>query len=189
MSREILLLRHGMTAGNRLRQYIGRTDQPLCPEGRAELAGLHYPPAALVYVSPLRRCGETAALLFPGAALRVSPDLREMDFGVFEGKSFQTLSGDSAYQAWLDTNCESPIPGGECKADFSRRCCAAFEEILAADAAPRLTFVVHGGTIMSVLEHFAAPRRDYYDWHTGNGRGFLLQTEGDGPAMTLLREV
>ena len=39
-AQEILMLRHGMTPGNELRQYIGRTDEPLSQKGRDALAEL-----------------------------------------------------------------------------------------------------------------------------------------------------
>lgn len=191
MSREILLLRHGMTAGNRLRRYIGRTDEPLCPEGRAALEEMPRRDASIVYISPMLRCRETAELLFPGCALRCVDGLREMDFGVFENRNFLELDGDADYQAWLDSECNAPIPGGECRADFSDRCCAAFLDTLRTDGSDRLVFVVHGGTIMSVLERFAVPRRVYYDWHCTNGHGYrlrLAQTQ-PAPVLELLEEV
>lgn len=69
---ELLLLRHSITPGNLKRQYIGSTDQPLAPEGEAlarkrrgempEIGGL--------WVSPMLRCRQTAALLFPGVEQR-----------------------------------------------------------------------------------------------------------------------
>ena len=62
-----ILIRHGQTQGNRERRYIGcRTDEPLCPEGIAQLQNRHYPPVSRVFVSPMRRCVETANLLYPG---------------------------------------------------------------------------------------------------------------------------
>ena len=194
MNREIYLLRHGMTAGNRLHQYIGSTDEPLCPEGAAALAPLAVDGLRQVYVSPLLRCRETAALLFPGVPQTPVADLREMDFGVFEAKSYLDMDGDPAYQAWVDSNCEAPCPGGEDKAGFTERCCAAFLSVLDAEAgqsdAP-LAFVVHGGTIMSVLSRFGQPAREYYAWHVGNGRGFCLRWNGDAaaPVLELLREL
>ena len=64
----VRLIRHGQTAGNRLRRYIGVTDQPLSPEG-IEAANRHAKDLTLdrVYVSPLTRARQTAAILFPNA--------------------------------------------------------------------------------------------------------------------------
>lgn len=191
MSREILILRHGMTNGNRLHRYVGRTDEPLCDEGREALRALSHAPAARVYVSPMLRCRETAQILFPAAALSIVDDLREMDFGIFENKSYLDLNGSAEYQAWLDSGCTAPIPEGECLADFRTRCCDAFRSILTADSSDRLVFVVHGGTIMSILSEYAVPRRSYYDWNPHNGRGYrlLLTQTSPQPALELLEEV
>lgn len=180
MSGEVLLLRHGMTAGNLARRYIGVTDEPLCPQGRAALADRRFPPADKVYISPMRRCWETAEILFPGAALIPVPELREMDFGVFEGKTYEELKDTPDYQAWLDSGGEAPIPGGESRADFCARCRAGFARILAADPSERLVFVVHGGTIMAVMEAFARPARPYYDWQVKNGHGFRCRRTETG---------
>ena len=68
---KILLIRHSMTAGNKLGRYIGaRTDEPLCEEGIRLLENFSYPPVQRVFVSPMRRCRETAEILFPGAKKR-----------------------------------------------------------------------------------------------------------------------
>ena len=37
MIRKLILIRHGMTAGNREKRYIGMTDEKLCPIGRVAL--------------------------------------------------------------------------------------------------------------------------------------------------------
>ena len=58
--RTFYLIRHGRTAGNLERRYIGSTDEPLCPEGRREVSGLRAPEADRVFASPLKRCLETA---------------------------------------------------------------------------------------------------------------------------------
>lgn len=69
---EIILIRHSMTRGNLEGRYIGcRTDEPLCEEGIRLLAGRVYPAVDRIYVSPMRRCVETAQAIwgsgFPAA--------------------------------------------------------------------------------------------------------------------------
>ena len=84
--RTVYLFRHGQTLWNAQRRYIGSTDQSLSPEGRAALAGRAGPPVDRLWVSPLRRCRETAAMLYPGMEQQAVEDLRECAFGVFEGQ-------------------------------------------------------------------------------------------------------
>ena len=37
--------------------------------------------------------------------------------------------------------------------------------------------VVHGGTIMNIMEAYALPKRAFYEWHVGNGCGYLVELE------------
>ena len=85
-------------------RYIGsRTDEPLCREGRELLEGRFYPDVSRIYVSPMKRCVETARLIWPEMSGRMIPvsDLRECDFGDFENKSYRELNGNPDYQAWM----------------------------------------------------------------------------------------
>ncbi len=189
MSREILLLRHGRTEGNALLRYNGTTDDPLTPEGREALALRHYPPADPVYVTRLRRTRETAAILFPGAKQITVPGLREMDFGDFEGRSYQDMEHDADYRAWVDSGCLSQIPNGECRAAFLERISRTFRALLRADRSGRLTIVAHGGTLMAVCSVFVDPTRDYFDWHPKNGGGYLLRTTDDPGRLELLETI
>ena len=164
--REIILIRHGKTYGNTLGRYIGTTDEELCPEGREELDALRESGQYrsirpdLVYVSPLRRCRQTAELLFPGVPQEICRDFRECDFGKFENKNYKELSGNPAYQAWVDSGGTLPFPGGESREAFQERCRAEFARVLkelGRQAGSGAAFVVHGGTIMSILSAYAAP--------------------------------
>lgn len=61
---KLWLIRHGKTEGNKLARYIGTTDEPLCQEGIEFLKKMDYPKVQEIYVSPLRRCVQTAEILF-----------------------------------------------------------------------------------------------------------------------------
>lgn len=176
---KILLIRHGPTPGNLARRYIGSTDEPLAP---GVLPGFSAPAAERIYVSPLLRCRQTAALLYPASVPITAPGLRECDFGAFENKSYEHLKNDPAYRAWMDdrTGTLAP-PGGEDAAAFRRRCCRAFSEIMEgclADGVSSAAFVVHGGTIMAVMERFAETDspHGFYDWQPENFGGWTART-------------
>ena len=180
---QVILIRHGMTEYNREHRYLGRTDQPLCPEGSARIAQLaaagYYPPGDLVFCSPMRRCLQAAALITP-LSPEIDGDLRETDFGDFEGKTYEQLKDAPAYKAWLATNGEGQVPNGESRAQMASRCIAAFcrrmdEAVRRGAQAP--VFVVHGGSIMAILGRFGAPQRPFYDYHVPNGGGFVLQVD------------
>jgi probable phosphoglycerate mutase len=120
----LILVRHGVTEYTESGRYSGRGDVPLSPKGLAQaeataarvaaLAG----PVATVLTSPLSRCGQTAAAIvamLPGEVpVRVEPDLIEVDFGAWEGKTFSEVRATSPLELtrWLDSPAVAP-PGGE----------------------------------------------------------------------------
>lgn len=188
---ELILIRHGKTAGNLLGRYIGsRTDEPLCDEGREGLAGKQLPEVERLYVSPMKRCVETAEILWPGfdrKKMQKVTDLRECDFGDFENKNYKELSGNGDYQAWIDSNGTLPFPNGESMDAFKSRCLEAFarivEEVSGAEqewiasgktGIFRAGIVVHGGTIMAILEQYGYPKATYFDYQVKNGCGYRL---------------
>lgn len=185
---QVILIRHSKTAGNELRRYIGRTDEPLSPAGVA-LAQSRGQDASVekVYVTPLLRTRQTAEILFPNARQIVVEGLREMDFGTFENRSAEEMEHDDAYRAWVDGGCIAPCPDGEGREAFSRRVCAAFADVLAHERGEKAVFVVHGGTIMAVMERFARPKRGYYDYGAANCRGYTcLCSRPEGEEQPLL---
>lgn len=180
----VYLIRHGLTVGNQKRRYIGKTDEPLCAGGIAALREISAPVCDHLIASPMRRCAETAAILYPEQKPVLCRDLRECDFGRFEGKNYQELSGDSDYQAWVDSGGTAPFPDGESPAAFKLRCAAAFR-LLMVGMDGISAFVVHGGTIMAICEAFHGG--DYYSYHIPNGG--IYRAEWDGERLVNLERV
>ena len=179
---KICLLRHGRTPGNERRAYIGRTDEPLSDKGKEELLGHRglYPAVEAVYSSPLRRCRETAELLYPNVPLYVEEAFREYDFGLFEGKTHEELMADALYREWIDANGNSPIPGGEDGEAFRVRCVKGFEKAVAQVFEKKfesVAILTHGGVIMSLMERLSLEKRGFYGWKVKNGQGFILSLE------------
>ena len=187
------IMRHGATASNEAHRYAGRaTDEPLSVAGRrqCQVAGV-FPQVEKVYVSPLLRACESAAICFPDARQVKVPGLEEFDFGVFEGRSADELADDSAYRKWVDGGCVAACPSGDSRERYVARVGDAFERLV-HDAAGRgereLTIVAHGGTIMALLSAFADSRAegftgydDYFCWQVGPTQGYeaSIQIEGD----------
>ena len=117
---DLWLIRHGQTEGNKSGKYIGVTDEPLCVEGIEFLKTLQYPEIDAVFVSPKKRCLQTAQILFPEHEAHVLPELAECDFGEFENKNYKELSGNQHYQQWIDSNGMLPFPGGESRGAFKK---------------------------------------------------------------------
>ena len=176
----IWLIRHGMTEGNKAARYIGTTDEALCKEGIRFLKTLDYPLPEAVYASPLLRCLQTAEILFPKREKKVIRNFSECDFGDFENKNYQELSGNPDYQAWIDSGGTVAFPGGESREAFRQRSLDGFEEAV-FDCIRNHTlfaaFVIHGGTIMNIMENYADCQKTFYDWHVKNGGGYEIELE------------
>ena len=156
------------------------TDEPLCEEGRELLGKFTYPKPQAVFVSPLKRCLETAAILFGDPKVRIIDQLAECDFGEFENKNYKELSGDPRYQAWIDSNGILAFPGGESKDECATRNLEGFQRAVSACIREEITeaaLVVHGGTIMNIMEQYALPKKEFYEWHVGNGCGYLVELD------------
>jgi len=180
---QVIFIRHSKTAGNLERRYIGRTDEPLCAEG-VELAeevfkSGNLPNPDVVITSSLLRCTQTAKILFPAHEFEDCKELNECDFGIFEGKTAAELEGNAAYSAWLETDCLGDIPDGESIADFKNRCCAAFLKIMQKHSGKSsIALVIHGGSIMAILERFSIPKQDFYSYHLPNCGSVTRYYEG-----------
>lgn len=185
----LYLIRHGATKGNNEKRYVGRTDETLTDEAAAKLQEYARQNHELlcgvetVMVSPMKRCRQTADILFPDRLQIVIEDFRECDFGEFEYRNFQELDGHPAYQQFIDSLGKSGFPGGEDREVFQKRCVAGFEsvmqELLKSGEMKETAFVVHGGTIMALLDRYSIPHKDYYGWQVSNGKGFVTEVVRD----------
>ena len=169
----IHLIRHGKTAGNLEARYVGRrTDESLCAEGVRELESLGQVEAQRIFVSPMRRCTESARILFPGKKYIVVKGLEECDFGRFEYRNYIEMTGDPEYQAWIDSGGTLPFPGGESREEFRERCISGFCRVVEQcilEGVHSAALVAHGGTIRSILSTFEKSRKGFFDWNIENG--------------------
>ena len=184
--KEILLLRHGMTEANEKHLYCGRLDWPLSPAGKEALrrkaaAADHiYGEWDAYYTSGMKRTDETLQVLFGEAAERSRkecPGLREMDFGVFEGKSYEELKEDPAYQEWIGGDNEKNLcPGGGSGRQMQADVLEAFDRILREEPADRIAVVTHGGPIAAIMQAlFPEEDRSRYEWQSSYGEGYMLR--------------
>lgn len=168
------LIRHGYTQGNLEKRYIGITDEPLCQFGIDSLKTQQYPPCDRVYCSPMLRCIQTANIVYPDRDITIVQDFKECNFGDFEGKNYLELSGNADYQAWIDSNGTMPFPSGESREDFSERSYMAFKKLVNSCKCEAISLVVHGGTIMAIMERLD-PTRNYFDFQIKNGQYITTQ--------------
>lgn len=191
---ELLLIRHSATKGNLLGQFVGSQDHPLAPEGEALALSRRerLPPVDKLWVSPMVRCRQTAELLYPGQPQHRVDDLRECNFGNFEGKTWEELGGDPVFLAWKAGDPNVIFPGGEALGEHIMRCRRGIALVVTQarqEGIARAGVLAHGGTLMSAMSGFAVPHRDFYSWLPKNCGGYRTKVEGDPFFLTLLEEL
>ena len=178
---ELILIRHLKTPGNEKRQYIGSTDEALSEQEVQNFVQKqkreNYPPVQQVIVSPMKRCIQTAELIYPKNQITQEELLKECDFGIFEGKTYEDLKDRAEYQAWLDSGGTIAFPEGEEQKEFRSRCVKGMlcqVDRLCKENVESAAFVIHGGTIMAVLERLAEEQKEFYHWQVENGGGYRM---------------
>lgn len=165
---KIFFVRHLKTKGNYEKRYIGRTDEELdLTRGQQIEVGLPDVPDR-IYCSPMKRCVQTAQMIYPQSELVLRDNLREMDFGMFENKTYEDLKEDLHYRKFIDGT-EDPI-SGESRMEFKKRCIYAFQQILSeSKEEEEIVIICHGGTIMSIMEAFEVSQKGFYEYQITNG--------------------
>lgn len=154
MASRLILLRHGRTGLSG--RYVGSSDVPLSEEGRKQILDLR-PDLGTIKIdgllaSPMLRCTQSANLLDLGLPMQLDPDLREIDFGRWEGKSFAEIEAQdpALVQHWASGADDFCFPGGEATSGFANRIDTVKNRLLASDART-LLLVTHGGVIRSLI--------------------------------------
>ena len=131
----IYFIRHGQTKYNVEGRFVGSTDLPLTENGRKNIYDLWHERSKhidkeVIYSSPMKRCIETAHIIFPDEHLEIIKNMREMNFGVFEGKTHDELMDMQAYRNFRATSGKEKIPHGESGIEFGMRVLKGFFEMI-----------------------------------------------------------
>ena len=209
------LYRHGASEPNLRKEYLGRRDCPLAPQGREALLRRREKerqnlPLTLLFSSPAKRCQETAAIYFPEFSPLLIQDFWERDFGSLEGKTWEEMKDNADYRSWIASSGQSAPFHMEPAEAFAARITAGFEKVLScidlslsvtqasefrgSDSA-RFALFMHGGSIMELLHQLSESFPELVDARQdGAGSGlesaayyrFMLK---EGESLTLLGEL
>jgi len=151
---QLLLARHGETDWNRNGRVQGHTDIPLNATGIAQAQALAErlagEPLVAVFASDLERARVTAAAVAArhGLPVSIDPDLREKNFGTWEGLTgieIQERFPDATRGAWGD---------GESTGEVTERVITALERVRREHPDALVLVVAHGGPLRAALAHF-----------------------------------
>ncbi len=178
----LYLFRHGMTKGNLNAQYIGHTDLPLTTDSISSLKSIkateHYPEVDAVFSSPLKRCKDSASIMFHKNNIIVIDDFIEYNFGEFEGLTAEDLKDNEDFKNWLKGDIHARAPYGESNAEFVQRICAAFEKVIDGcikTGTQKIAIVGHAGVLMTILSCYGLPEAPMAHWQMDAGYGFKLR--------------
>lgn len=170
----VALYRHGLTEANKNRAYLGWSDSPLCA---VESIKPVCAPIDLLFSSDLGRCMTTNERLFPKVKPILLKELREMNFGAWEGKTYHQLKEDNRYQNWLNEWQTAKPPEGESFPEFVDRVDRAWNQIqehTLANSHRRVAIVTHGGVIRHLLDTFVRSEKSFWDWEVRYAEGIEL---------------
>jgi alpha-ribazole phosphatase len=191
----VTCLRHGLTWKNTKKAYVGWTDPPLIEKEKSRLRASVscYPEVDLVMSSDLIRCLETAMILYPTLTRVIESGYRELNFGDWEGKTYNMLKSCPRYTKWLDDPLEISPPNGETYGSFASRVQESWLKTVSRFEKTNLRHIVivsHGGPIRLLLERYAPDAKPFWRWKIEPGSGYTLagkreQVRGGGRCTSL----
>lgn len=178
----VYLIRHALTQGNLEGRYIGQTDEELCKEGIEQLQAMKndygYPYPDVVFTSGLKRCKQTAAILYPDKTPIEMRGFEECDFGEFEGHTAEELEPYEEFSQWLSGGEDARPLNGESNKEFAERVCDCFSktvEGLLKTGTQKAAIITHGGVIMTILSAFGLPELPMTEWLCPSACGYTIR--------------
>jgi alpha-ribazole phosphatase len=157
--KEFILIRHGETDFNRKQKFMGRSDVPLNETGKKQASNIKLliqkENISKIYSSDLLRCRETAEIIEPDKIISYHKELREMNFGIFEGLTYDDIKKDHQIEIhkWKNDSINYRIPGGESLSDMSDRVLNFFQKLV-NEYKEKTIIISHSGSIRIILAHY-----------------------------------
>ncbi len=193
----LFIVRHGETEWNKNRKYQGQEDVDLNKTGKIQ-AGLSAQALDDVDIdavcsSDLSRALDTARQIADLHQLDVRQfsNLREIDFGNWEGKTYEKIieQEKERFQEWLNNPGKTSPPAGENMDEFQQRVCKAFEKILNISG-QKIAVVAHGGTIRVYIQHvLGIPLHNYARLHFDNAGISKIKFFQESPVVTQVNSI
>ena len=190
---ELVVVRHGQTEWSRSGQHTGLTDLPLLPDGeddarrlRPVLAGRHITSALVSPLARARRTAELAGLFDGGIETAIEPDLVEVDYGGYEGRTTPEIRAEVGHpwSLWADGTVPGQTPG-ETLAQVAERVDRVLDRARPLLADGDVALVAHGHVLRILTARWLGlePAAGAL-FPLATGRYGVLGTEHDWPALT-----
>ena len=157
MSTKLILIRHGETDYSLEKRYCGFTDPKLNNNGMLQAEKL-YPRLQKekidsIYSSNSMRALNFARIAFKDLDIENMPELKEMNFGIFEGLRHDDImkSYHKIYTSWIDNPFSIAIPEGESLNDFKKRIEDVLKKIIFLSEDKKVAIVTHAGPIRIII--------------------------------------
>lgn len=157
MMTRLILIRHGETDYNLHSMYCGFSDPPLNNTGLLQAQKvkekMKHVKVDKVFSSDLKRAHEMARIIFEGMDIEKLPELREMNFGVFEGLKHEEIMAkySKVYTEWIDNPDKIKIPEGEHLLDVEKRINYKIMEICDSFRNKTIAIIMHQGPVRVLL--------------------------------------
>jgi alpha-ribazole phosphatase len=194
----IYLIRHGDTGEALKGRFVGCQDVPLSPLGQRQAAALSRYRALQscreAFCSPMLRVRETVGHSELDLLCRQNEDLREIDFGRWEGLSFSEISRDypAEVDRWARLKPDFRFPEGEAYADFLQRIQQAAERIArtAVSQSEPLAVFAHGGVIRALIcQWLGLPAKHYLLFEVEPASVSAVRLFGDQGVLVRLNDL
>ncbi len=162
----LLIVRHGETIQN-AKKIVGHIHDQLSKLGKKQVKKLTKRLAKekidIIYCSDLKRCKQTIKplLKIKKAPIIYTKELRERNFGIFNGKPLHKL------KAWLEKRriknaFYTKIPEGESYKDLYKRTMKFIKKIIKKEKGKNVLLVAHGGLKKALLKHLLKKDDAYF---------------------------
>lgn len=186
----LYLLRHGRTEANC--KFVGSTDLPVAESGFDQLEktrlSLSQKAISTVFCSPKLRCRQSAERMQLGMDLTLCNEIREIDFGEWEGLSFDEINTGwpEKVAEWSNWSKDFTFPHGENIGDFLARI-ESFKAIIDACEEKNILVVAHGGVIRNLICLYLGLSPDkYLLFNVEAGCFSSLELYSEGAVLTSL---
>jgi len=191
MPAKVILIRHGQTNDNLEERYSGFSDTGLNEYGLVQARLLKEKISSFgvekAFSSSLKRAFDFARISFGSDDVEMIPELREMNFGIFEGMNYPEIMGKypKIYNQWVKDSFKDRAPKGESFSDLKKRVLSAFRGIVDSNKSKTFMVVTHAGPIRVILGEILKLKNIWELVPKSGGMSILEFSKGKGKVLLL----